>query len=336
MPKVKQLNQFMRTPQYYFPRYNPDVAPLMKFLFRYVPGLMRALRYSLFIYLETTFNQFHLTPSGARSRNASRNECMEFIHKKAPEKYWPLLTPSFAVGCKRRIFDPGYIKSLHSPNLNLTDDPVDHFTETSVVTKGGKEFECDVFIAANGFAPMHFEMPVHGRNGATMKAHWSEMGGIEAYKSVAMNDFPNFFMIFGPNAATGHTSAVYSIENAVDLCLRMVKPILADSPEAETVEVKRAAEEEWSDKLQAALKKRVWADNCKGWYVDKNGWNFTTYPWSQWHLWFVSRFPFKGDWTYERSEEQERSIRSRLAKRNGLFAAAALAAVVGYKQYVKR
>lgn len=326
----------MRTPQYYFPRFNPDVAPLVKFLFRWVPGLMTTFRYTLFIYLETTFGQFYLTPSGARARQSSRNECLDFIHKKAPEKYWPLLTPTFAVGCKRRIFDPGYIKSLHRPNMHLTQDAVDHFTEKSVVTASGEEYPCDVFIAANGFAPMHFSMPVHGRNGATMQTHWNEIGGISAYKSVAMSDFPNFFLIFGPNAATGHTSAVYSIENAVDLTLRMVAPILADKPEAETVEVKRAAEEQWSEKLQEALRKRVWADNCRGWYVDKNGWNFTTYPWSQWHLWVVSRFPFKGDWQYERSESQERTRRSRVARRNALVALLATASVLGYRQYVRR
>lgn len=309
----------------------------MKYAFRYIPGLLSAFRYALFIYLETTFNQFKLTSSGARARQSSRNECLDFIHRKAPEKYWPLLTPTYAVGCKRRIFDPGYIGSLHNSNLTLTDDPVDHFTENSVVTAAGVEYPCDVFIAANGFAPMHFEMPVHGRNGSTMKAHWNEMGGVEAYKSVAMSDFPNFFLIFGPNAATGHTSAVYSIENAVDLVLRMAKPILADEgkEEAQTVEVKRAAEVEWSGKLQEALRKRVWADNCRGWYVDENGWNFTTFPYSQWFLWYVSRFPFMGDWNYERTEEQERRIRRRHARRNGLLAATALAAVVGYRSFVR-
>ena len=39
----------------------------------------------------------------------------------APEKYHDLLIPDFDVGCKRRIFDNGYLESLHGPNLTLAD-----------------------------------------------------------------------------------------------------------------------------------------------------------------------------------------------------------------------
>lgn len=45
-----------------------------------------------------------------------------------------------------------------------------------------------------------------------MKQHWERLGGIEAYKCVAMNDFPNLFYLLGPNSGSGHTSVLYSIE----------------------------------------------------------------------------------------------------------------------------
>jgi cation diffusion facilitator CzcD-associated flavoprotein CzcO len=55
------------------------------------------------------------------------------------------------LGCKRTIFDPGYLRSLHRPNLSLNWDGIDHFTSEGIVTKTGKEFKFDVVIFATGF-----------------------------------------------------------------------------------------------------------------------------------------------------------------------------------------
>lgn len=53
---------------------------------------------------------------------------------------------------------------------------------------------------------------VIGRNGISVEQHWNRFGGIEAYKSVAMNEFPNLFYLLGPNSGRGHTSVLFSIE----------------------------------------------------------------------------------------------------------------------------
>lgn len=38
------------------------------------------------------------------------------------------------------------------------------------------------------------------------------MGGIEAYKTIAVNGCPNFFYILGPNSGSGHTSVLFASE----------------------------------------------------------------------------------------------------------------------------
>ena len=60
-----------------------------------------------------------------------------------------------------------------------------------------------VQVLANGFVTEDLNLRVIGVNGATTKQHWAEYGGIEAYKTTALSSFPNFFIIFGPNAASG-------------------------------------------------------------------------------------------------------------------------------------
>jgi hypothetical protein len=67
-------------------------------------------------------------------------------------------------------------------------------------------------VLATGFQNPQFKLDVVGKRGITLQSHWSSFGGIEAYQSTAMADFPNYFFIYGPNAVPGHTSALFSIE----------------------------------------------------------------------------------------------------------------------------
>lgn len=209
--------------------------------------------------------------------------------------------PEHDVGCKRRIFDDGYISALKKPNIHLTKDSITSIESNQIITESGSRYPCDVLIVANGFSPLHFNLPIRGRNGITQQEHWALFGGIEAYQSTALFDFPNFFMIYGPNAGSGHTSALFSIECTVALVLKLLKPILITRG-ADTVEVKFEAEMEWVRNVQAALAERVWAGDCGNYYSDKrNRWNIAMYPFSSFRFWYINRFPKMSDWIYKPS-----------------------------------
>jgi cation diffusion facilitator CzcD-associated flavoprotein CzcO len=68
---------------------------------------------------------------------------------------------------------------------------------------GGTVVEADVIVLANGFQmnDMLAEIDVVGRGGKTLKEHWAEFGGVEAYNLVAMNGFPNLFFPLGEFSA---------------------------------------------------------------------------------------------------------------------------------------
>jgi cation diffusion facilitator CzcD-associated flavoprotein CzcO len=298
VPDVKSLTQFIRTPQYYFGRVNPRISDNWKWAFQNVPGFLWTCRVLMFMAMEANFPSFYLNEVGAKKREEIKKASQDYVKAVAPEEYWPLLTPSYDVGCKRRIFDPGYLATLKLDNVHMTNDPLAQIKANSVVTKSGKEYKADVLILANGFDTSSQENQVLGRNGMTLKEHWSKYGGVEAYKGVALADFPNMFMIFGPNSGAGHQSAVYAIENEVELVLRMAEPVMKGR--AELVEVKDSAEHDYSDKLQAALRERVWNKVCHTYYVDeKTGWNFSLYPYTSYRMWYDCRFPKMSDWIYK-------------------------------------
>ena len=92
-----------------------------------------------------------------------------------------------------------------------------------------------------------------------------------------MDGFPNFFMIFGPNTATGHSSVILATENMVNYSLNFIGPILQG--DVKTYEVKEEAERRWTDAIQKLLKQSVFmSGGCKSWYFKENGWNATVYP----------------------------------------------------------
>lgn len=74
----------------------------------------------------------------------------------------------------------------------------------------------DIIVLATGFQTNKF-LPytqVHGRDG-TIQEHWQRFDGPGAYNCTALSGFPNFFMILGPNTATGHTSALLASEKYI-------------------------------------------------------------------------------------------------------------------------
>src|ERR1700733_7614306 len=57
-----------------------------------------------------------------------------------------------APGCKRLIVDPGYLKSLHRPNVTLTFDAIERVVPRGVQLKTGEIVPLDVLIFGTGFS----------------------------------------------------------------------------------------------------------------------------------------------------------------------------------------
>ncbi|KAH8682847.1 4-hydroxyacetophenone monooxygenase [Tricladium varicosporioides] len=297
--QAKNVYHFMRTPQYYVPKPLDRwrFSNTLKWMFKYVPFLLVFLRTLMFVYLESSLKQFSLDVSAERQRRKVQAKSRKYIQKKAPSRYWKLLTPEYALGCKRKILDPGYIDCLHRSNVLLTNERITSLNRKGVVTESGKHYPANLIIVANGFRTFHYPMTVTGREKRTLSEHWSSFGGMEAYRSTAMTHFPNFFLLSGPNSVSGHSSSVFSIEHTINLILKVIKPVLKAT--ASEVEVREEAEREWVERVQGALRERVYADNCDTYYVDqKTGWNFTNYPWSWYHFWWHSNFPNMRDWIF--------------------------------------
>ena len=266
-------------------------------LFPYIPGLGRAYRTLLFSLAEVEFFLiFTGKPAAVKFRKNLEAKLLRHMKGVVPERYQEILEPDYSVGCKRRIFDASWLECLNDPKIDLTTQPITSLQkngvtlgpgraypspedETSKAAMDEKHLPADVIILANGFELTTWlsSLEVTGKGNAVLQEVWDERGGAQAYMGSAMDGFPNFFIIFGPNTATGHSSVILASENMVEYTLKFVKKIL--SKDVKTFDVKKEKEVAWTKDMQEKLKDTVWqSGGCHSWYKTANGWNATAYP----------------------------------------------------------
>ncbi|KAF2018900.1 putative flavin-binding monooxygenase [Aaosphaeria arxii CBS 175.79] len=311
-----------------------------------IPGLLQTLRFLIFIGAEAVFfNMFPDTERAEKGRKKVEEQMLARMKRIVPEKYHEILTPNYGIGCKRRIFDKRWYQGLNNSKIDLTTQPLRKVNAATVVLGPGRtyppsekddtperEVPADVIVLANGFDTTKWLHPlkVSGRTGNDLVETMDERGGPQAYLGTAMDGFPNFFMIFGPNTATGHSSVVMASENMVNHSLNFIKLLL--NGEATSVDVKHEAEVAFTTDLQASLKKTVWqSGGCTSWYTTENGWNSTVYPYSQIDFWRKCTFPTWKDWNIEYTKKGLLIKRSRRIRTTLAFVLAFIGAYRFYK-----
>ncbi|KAF2200337.1 monooxygenase [Delitschia confertaspora ATCC 74209] len=311
--KAKSVIQLMRSPPWVAPSFPPPGGDEWwekngPQLLKYVPGMRQALRLLIASATEWDFRLFGGSPWAEKQRKQYEDRLLRNMKKVVPEKYHQMLTPNYGVGCKRRIFDKRWFQSLNNPKIELTTQPLKEVREHSVVIGPGvtypeniksglpeREVPADIIVLANGFDTTRWLHPlkVVGRTGNDLVKTMEERGGAQAYQGTAMDGFPNFFMIFGPNTATGHSSVVMASENMVNYSIKFLKLLLTG--DASLVDVKHEAEVNYTSKLQKDLKNTVWMKGgCQSWYYTNDGWNSTVY--TQIDFWRRCMFPKWNDW----------------------------------------
>ncbi|KAJ3572738.1 hypothetical protein NP233_g2892 [Leucocoprinus birnbaumii] len=257
--KASNVFHIFRTPQWYISPVQVPYTPAVRWILQNVPFARRILRFVIFLVAELAFRGSSLTGYALRTRQKWQRDAERYIKSLAPPKYHDILIPKYDMGCKRPVFNTGYLQCLHDPKVKLLAQ------ETAVSAEGvvcqGTTHPVDVIILATGYRTNRaIGFPVVGRNGESMDEHWESMGGPAAYGTIAVHGFPNLFLVKGPNTVTGHTSAILVAENVIQLILKMMSPVLAGK--ASTVEVTAVAEKEYCNELQAASRRKVWYSGC--------------------------------------------------------------------------
>ncbi|KAL4876224.1 hypothetical protein BJY04DRAFT_223308 [Aspergillus karnatakaensis] len=295
--QAKSVTQFMKSPHHIVHASDHKISPEWRTLLRRIPLLLWFIRIILFLYMEITWFRFQNNKLGEIGRANVEKKSRVYVQKAAPGSYWDLLIPTYEFGCRRRIFDRGYLASLHSPNMRLTNSPISEITSNSIITSTGEEIPVDTILLATGFALTHYETNIRGRGGKTRDQHWKGYGHKATYKSIAMSGFPNFFYILGPNSGRLYTSTIQIIESEVEMVMKAINPVLLGR--ASTVEVKADSEREYDSRLHEAIDSTVHSSLCGSYFIDQStDKNWFVYPWNTFHLWWSTYWDSHKDWEY--------------------------------------
>jgi cation diffusion facilitator CzcD-associated flavoprotein CzcO len=287
-----KVTQFQRCAQWINDRPNREFSAFEKWCFRYVPLANKLYRFYIWKITDALHTLY--ASESARSikaRAAATEVAREYMRDTAPERYHDILIPKFPLGCKRRIFDPGYLESLHSPKIELTTEAILEFTETRLKTSK-QSIDFDVVILSTGFKIQEFLSPIviRGESGITLNEHWKATRGAQAYKSTFVAGFPNFGIVFGPNAFPAHNSVIFTNEVQVEYIIKtMFRPMIQGSFTVSNV--KEAAENRDARHIQSKLQSMVWSSGCSNWNLDKHGRNTTNYHDNTYKFWYQLPWP---------------------------------------------
>lgn len=248
-------------------------------MFRTIPGWMRWTRFWTYYNVDELFWEYIKHPKSEPLRAISEKQAREYMLKKTPKIYLDKIMPDYPVGCKRRVFDPGYLDALHRKNVGLCTDRIAAVDSTGVTLNNGRHEDFDIIVYATGYYTQEYLSPmvIRGQDKKTLTDHWKETKGCQAYMGTAVSGFPNFAIMFGPNASPAHNSVIYTLEvQAAYIIKAFFEPIVTGR--AQSVVVKRSAEDYDCNGVQEKLKDSVWHAGCSNWSLDENGRNCTSFP----------------------------------------------------------
>jgi len=184
--------------------------------------------------------------------DANSNEVVsEFLRSKIQEKVNDpkvaeiLMPKGYPLFAKRPPLDHGFYEAFNRDNVHLVDikdrEPIEEITQTGIrTTKNNYEF--DIIVLATGFQAYTGALEaldIRGKNNLLLRDKWQTVSG--SIMGVFVADFPNMFMITGPQAPFANLPT--SIEQNVMYITDCIKKM-----EVEAYDLclpQQSAEDEW-------------------------------------------------------------------------------------------
>ena len=266
---VAQLSVYQRRPQWILPK--EDTAFTTEQLAEFiesdiaVPSRRAKIREGLEGFITFSNREILLNAEDAGRKNLSAVKDLQTREK---------LTPSMAYGCRRPLASNLYYPVFNRPNVRLINSAVERIS-ANAVHAANESTVVDTVIFATGFQTTRYLscIDVYGRDGISIHEAWEN--GAQAYLGITTSNFPNLFMLYGPNTNNG--SILEMIELQVAYILRQLR--FMDEHELRWMAPKSSKMTEYNKSLQRDLQNvDVWRADCGGYYRGRAGFIVTQWP----------------------------------------------------------
>jgi len=266
--RVRTLTLFQRTAQWVMPGINPPYTDEERATFAADRQAMEVVRQGV----ADLFDHFSdgIINAGSPEMAMIEQFCLDNLETSVTDPVLrERLRPDYRAACKRLILSPTFYQAIQKPNAELVTEAITGVEPGGVRTADGQVHELDVLVLATGFHVDAFVRPmaVTGRGGVELDAVWAERPG--AYLSISVPDFPNFFMLNGPNGPVGNFSLVEVAELQLHYIMQLVERLRAGT-NREISASSRALEDLEAARVEAA-KNTIWSTGCRSWYLDDRG-----------------------------------------------------------------
>jgi cation diffusion facilitator CzcD-associated flavoprotein CzcO len=269
--QVEKLHVFLSSSQYVFPKHDPLLSAADNNLYS---RLTRSrARFKDFLNFEITIPR----RSSPKWTRRTQNAFLEYLTEAVPDPILrKKLTPRFQFGCKRVLISNDWYPALQRSNVDLIDHRISRIEPTGVVGGNGELYPVDTIIYSTGFTPADYLAPmtVHNGNGQSLQEVWQS--GATAYLGMAVPEFSNFFMLYGPNTNVAG-SIIFMIECQSKYIVRALK--LLHRRSARTMKVRETALVRYDHAVQRRMNATLLADpDCQSYYKNADGRVVTQWP----------------------------------------------------------
>ncbi len=302
--RVASVTVYQRTAQWARPvkGYSEEITEGAQWLLAHLPFYVQWYRFNMFWRYGDGLLPFlrkdpawpHPDRAVNKGNDRHREELTEFILSELRDR--PDLiekcVPTYPPYGKRILLDNNWFRTLTKPNVELVTDNIDHFASDGIVTSDGKLRPADIIVISTGFkvTEMAARLNISGRDGKNLKQAWAN-DNPTAYLGLTVPDFPNLFVMLGPNTGPAHGgSVIFQSEcqsRYISACLAgMIERGIA------AIDVKQHAHDQYIRQVDAEHEQLIWTHpGMTTYYRNQQGRVFSAMPWRFVDYWQMTHDP---------------------------------------------
>lgn len=266
-PKVEHLTVFQRSANWVIPREKTAFSKVDIAEFINDPELFKASRQALYDIKEQNF--FSLK-QGSKAQEKAIQLAKDYLNTAVTDpKLREKLVPAYEYGCKRILITSDYYPTLQRSNVTVETEAIQAFYEDGIITKDGQKHPLDVVVFGTGFKShaFHGDLEITGFNGASLSELWAD--GASAYLGIIVPNFPNMFLLYGPNTNLNHSSILLMLEAQQQYIIQAIEEM--EQSNIAGIIVNQKIYEDFNEQLQEDLKTTAFSTSCSSWYKNSEG-----------------------------------------------------------------